>query len=278
MIVDVRGEPAAGSLVSMFELIRFESPPGGVPGDEILKKRWIAETTADQYGRFFLSGPPRGRYEFVPAHPTRGRTVGERDVDGTAITLQLRSTPPSQVARAAWSSHFAGVAVCSVPDQRVFARATDPVAVLTPGAVTDEYGEFDLSLPEQGSGDVVIGCRGHATARLRFVDAESLPAVTDLGDIVLPPPAHLTVRLGESSCELYAVGPLGSLGMSRLRSTFDAQDRTYRFQLPESGLWWLEAMCGGEARPLAPSVVRVDESSTRAVVDATIATVDSGAP
>ena len=133
LVVDTGGAPVEGALVSLFELIRSRPPTGEALGDEIVTKRWIAETTSDPSGRFLLNGPPPGEYEFLAAHPTRGRSVGERQVDGTPITLRLRPTP--RVRGRVLRDHLplVGVAVRSVPDQLVFARAADPVEVLAPG-------------------------------------------------------------------------------------------------------------------------------------------------
>ena len=271
LIVDAGGAPVGGALVSLFELIRSGSSTGDSLGDEIVTKRWIAETTSDRSGRFRVNAPSPGMYEFLAAHPTRGRMVEERKVDGTPTTLRLRSTP--RVRGRVLRDHLplTGVAVRAVPDQLAFAQAADPVAVLAPGTVTDRYGEFDLSLPGQGSGDVVVGGGGLATARHRYAEADSLPELTDLGDIVLPAPTRLTVRLPRGDCELVAVGPIGALGMGLVRSSFDTRESAYRLELPETGFWWLEAICDGESRTLVPSAVRIDPASTDKTVEATFA-------
>ena len=240
LVVDTGGAPVEGALVSLFELIRSRPPTGEALGDEIVTKRWIAETTSDPSGRFLLNGPPPGEYEFLAAHPTRGRSVGERQVDGTPITLRLRPTPrvrggcfgttfrwlesPYGLFRTSWCSR-------EPPTRsRCWPR----------GTVTDGNGEFELSLPEQGSGDVVIGGGGLATARHRYADADSLPAVTDLGDIVLPAPTRLTVRLPRGDCELVAVGPIGSQKVwaaSARRSIYVMTPIDSSSQRQDSGGW-----------------------------------------
>ena len=278
LIVDARGGPAEGALVSLFELIRSRPPSGEALGGEIVTKRWMAETVSDSNGRFSLHGPPPGEYEFLAVHPTEGRTVDERLVGGAPITLRLRPTP--RVRGRVLGDHLplVGVPVRSVPDRLVFARTADPVAVLAPGTVTDAYGEFELSLPEQGSGEVVIGGGGRATVRHHYADAESLPDVTDLGDIVLAAPTRLTVRLPHGGCDLMAAGPIGSLGMGRVRATFDPQHNSYRFALPETGFWWLEAICDGASRTLVPPAVRVDRASRPNAVEATFAPLNNSNP
>lgn len=105
-----------------------------------------------------------------------------------------------------------------------------------------------------------------------------LPVVTDLGDVVLPAPTPLTVRLPEGGCELVAAGPLGALGLSRVGSTFDRRDRVYRFLLPESGFWWLEATCDGASKPIVPSVVRVDGAPPGRSLDAAFVSAVRTAP
>ena len=178
-------------------------------------------------------------------------------LDGTPIKIQLRSTPRVK-GRVSRDHHpLVGVQVRSVPDRRDFFESVDPVQVLALGAVTDQYGEFELSLPDRGSGEVVVGGGELPTARHRYVDAESLPPITDLGEIVLHRPLELTVRLPAHGCELHAAGPLGALGLGHVRSVFDPHTQVYRFRLSEGGFWWLEAECDGEVRTLVPPVVRV---------------------
>src|SRR5262249_24353250 len=77
-----------------------------------------------------------------------------------------------------------------------------------------------------------------------------------LGDISLPHPFRLTVRLLDAdACQLSAAGPLGSLGLSVVLAT--AASNVHWFDLPEAGEWVLNAECGGIPRNLQPSVVRV---------------------
>ena len=271
LTVDTGGAPVGGALVSLFELIRSKSSTGEQPGGEIVTKRWIAETTSDRSGRFRLNGPSPGTYEFLAAHPRAGRMVEERRVNGTPITLRLRSTPRVRGRVIRDHAPVSGVGVRAVPDQLAFARAVDPVAVLAPGTVTGRHGKFELSLPGQGSGDVVIGGGGLATTRRRYADAGSLPDVTDLGDIVLPASTQLTVRLPRGGCELVAAGPIGALGMGRVRSSTDLRERLHRFELPETGFWWLEARCDGESRTLVPPAVRVDRTSSDETIEVAFA-------
>jgi len=80
--------------------------------------------------------------------------------------------------------------------------------------------------------------------------------MTDLGDIALPAPTRLMVGLRQGDCELVAVGPLGSLGLSRVHSIFDARGHAHRFQLPETGSWWLEAVCHGRQGRSCPRLCR----------------------
>ena len=79
-IVDSAGQPAGGSLVSVFELIPLEATDAQGTHQDAFEKRWIAETFCDHDGNFFLSGPPPGRYEFLVAHPTHGRATEEREL------------------------------------------------------------------------------------------------------------------------------------------------------------------------------------------------------
>lgn len=146
--------------MSLFELTRTESPEGGAQRDQIVAKRWIAETTSTSAGNFVLDGPPRGLYEFLAAHPTGGHMVGERQVDGTPITLQLRATPRVKGRVVYDQLPLGSAAVRSVTEQQLLAQSADPIPVLGLGTVTNECGEFVLSLPGRGSGDVVVAVTG----------------------------------------------------------------------------------------------------------------------
>jgi len=256
--VDADGRPAEGTLVSLFEFVNNPNLGASTPqGGEEKTKRWIAETKSDSGGRFTFAGPVHGLYEFLAVHPTLGRAVVEHRVDARPLTIPLRATARLRGRVLRGREPVSGAIVRTVPDATDLAGATDPLSHLSLGGLTDLHGAFTVSLPPRGSGTIVVGGGAWSTVRQRYSNAETWPPLTDLGDIVLPPMVELNVRLLGGDCELYGVGPLGSLGLSQVRAVYEPPSATYGLRLPEGGFWWLEAECGGEAGSLVPPIVRI---------------------
>ena len=128
------------------------------------------------------------------------------------------------------------------------------------------FRRFELALPEDGAGEVVIGGNGLAKVRYRLHGVERAP-VNDLGDIHLPSPLTVTVRLMAPGCDLHAVGPLGSLGLELVRGLFDPTSSAHRMVFPEPGFWWLEAQCGAQARTVQPPVLQLGPDDSARVVE-----------
>ena len=143
-----------------------------------------------------------------------------------------------------------------VPNVETLAEAVDIRDTASIEAETDDGGRFRLALPPSTVGTVqVIGPDGNTT-RVPLLEPRALADV-DLGDIRLPNPRRLTVRLETSAaCVLNAVGPLGSLGVSMIAESA-ASSNLHWFDLPEAGEWMLDADCGGRSVPLVPSVVSI---------------------
>jgi hypothetical protein len=257
-IVDPDGRPAEGTLVSLFEFVNNRTSGVRTPqsGNE-RRKRWIAETKSDSSGRFTFSGPVHGLYEFFAVHPTLGRAVVEHRVDARPFTIPLGVTARLRGRVLRGREPISGAIVRTVPDATDLTGATDPLSHLSLGTVTNLYGVFNVSLPPRGSGTIVVGGGAWSTVRQPYSNAETWPPLTDLGDIVLPPMVEVNVRLLGVDCELYGVGPLGSLGMSQVRAVYEPTRATYALRLPEGGFWWLEAECDGEAGSLVPPIVRI---------------------
>ena len=258
-IVDADGRPAEGTLVSLFEFVKNRASRARTPQSGAPRRRWIAETKSDTSGHFSFAGPAQGLYEFLAVHPTLGRAVVEHRVDASPFTIPLRVTARLRGRVLQGRDPVSGAIVRTVPDAADLAGATDPLSHLSLGGVTDRDGIFNVSLPPRGSGTIVVGGGLWSTVRRRYSNAETSPPLTDLGDIVLPLMVELTVRLLGGDCDLHAVGPLGSLGMSQVRAVYDPTHATYALRLLEGGFWWLEAECGGEAGSLVPSIVRIPD-------------------
>ena len=90
-----------------------------------------------------------------------------------------------------------------------------------------------------------------------------------LGDIAIPDGVHLTVRLLDGSgCAVVALGPLGPLGLARVRA--ESATAAYELELPEAGVWSLNAECGDQAYGLDPPIAVVPPDGTPTSVDARV--------
>ena len=168
------------------------------------------------------------------------------------------------------------VAVRFVPDQQDFHTTVDPFMITSPAVVTGPDGAFDLSIPPQGSGQLVIGGGPTSKVRLPYSDASSRPSVTDVGDIVLPVPTDVLIRLRGNRCALFAAGPIEQLGVEVIRAVATQDGQHHRFQFPERGLWWLVAECQGRAAGLTPRIISVGGTTEPVVIEVTVQRHASG--
>ncbi len=269
-VVDGQDRPVAGAVVSVFEFVAEDAAGGPGRHHATGQRRWIAEATSDANGAFSMSGLATGHYEFLVAHATSGRMTETLRVDGLPMTLRLVGTPRVRGRVLVEGFPSAGVHVRMVPDRDDFLLSDDPLTLLSPPGVTDTDGQFELALPHEGGGEIVVGGNGFATARYRFAGVGDTSSGTDLGDIHLPAPLSVLVRLAAPGCDLMAAGPVGSLGVGLVRRVFDPGDGAYRLWLPEQGFWWLEAECGTESRSVIPSVMQIRQDDVARVIDLTL--------
>ena len=267
------GEPAAGTLVTAFELVTVDAPAFAEEARKSSRLRWIADTVADEEGRFTMDGLDPQTYVLLAVHPRFGRVeTTHRNVE--PVTLHLQSA--AEVVGRVWLAGMpaAGVAIRVVPDRVDLAEAADPIALLTVPATSDRNGRFALALPEQGSADLIIGGGSHPAVRHQLGSVDALPAVTDLGDITLPPYIDVLVRLHAPGCRLDGVGPIGAFGLSRARGSYESTRAAYRLRLPKAGFWWIEATCHGQPRSLLPAVLRIDPDAGSHVYDVVVAPLE----
>ena len=129
----------------------------------------------------------------------------------------------------------AGVSVRVVPGRLDFTEALDPIDLVSPGATTAEDGRFAVSIPERGSGQLLIGGGTVGKVRYAYPEASDLPPVTDLGDIELPLATDVFVLLPAGLCELHAAGPIDSLGVEIVEGVYEPGEQRYHLSLPEPG-------------------------------------------
>ena len=270
-VVDGQDRPVAGAVVSAFEFVAEDPANSAGRHDATSQRRGIAEALSDAKGAFSMSGLDTGPYEFLVAHATSGRTTETHRVDGLPMTLRLVGSPLVRGRVLVEEFPAAGVHVRMVPDRDDFLMSDDPITLLSPPGVTDSDGQFELALPGEGGGEIIVGGNGLAKARYRFAGVGDTSSGTDLGDIRLPAPLSVLVRLAAPGCVLMAAGPVGSLGVDLVRAVFDSGHGAYRLWLPEPGFWWLEAQCGTESRSVIPSVMRIRPDDVPRVIDLTLA-------
>ena len=270
------GTAAGGALVTLFEPLPTDDPPH--TGDTSPKRtRWIGETISDERGRFEFSGLSRQPYSLLAVHPRLGRV--DKTHPGLApVTLRLE--PTTRVVGRVWINAIpaTGISVRVVPNHVDLSEATDPFSLLALPTTTDHEGRFSLGLPPQGRVELVVGGDSVPTFRRRLGSVQTRRSVTDLGDITLPPPVEVFVRLEAPGCALQAAGPVGTFGLSRLRATYVASQAAHRFDVPEPGLWWIEATCGGSPRAVLPPIFRVAADRASQVLDAELLPIGPDVP
>ena len=281
-VVDEAGQTVADAVVSVFELIdrgqvgmSASSQKRDAP-DPV--RRPIAEATSAHNGEFSVEGLSPGTYEILAVHRRLGRASMTRRMDGRAVVLRLEAS--SRVTGRVWAEQApaAGVPIRWIPDAAVYQASLDPIALITPEAVTDGDGRFDHALPPNGGGELRIGGPQSGHLRHAFANVADLARSVDLGDLQLPRRRTATVWLSHSGCELVATGPLGSLGISSIRSRADGIGRAHRLPLPAPGFWWLSATCAGRPVTLVPSFVQVADDEQAVVREVTVGGVQDSEP
>jgi hypothetical protein len=228
----------------------------------------IAVTHADAGGSFAFDRLAAAPYELLASDVEAGRA--EVDLREVNAPIVVKLTPPLRAVGRVLSRGVpvAGARVRFVPDADAWAAASDPRALVTPEIFTDLGGRFVLRLPPERSGTVQIIAGGGASTRVAIPGGRKKGDV-DIGDIAAPEPIHVTVRLLDgSACDLFAVGPLGSLGLSVVGAM--RANGAYWFELPEAGTWNLAAECGGTTRALLPPMLAVQPGAPEQIVDAQI--------
>ena len=101
--------------------------------------------------------------------------------------------------------------------------------------VTADDGQFDVAVPSEGDGQLLIGNATGPRIRVPYPEVSKLGPVVELGDLALPPSADLLVRF-RPGCEVRAAGPVGDLGLTMVEASYNAVSGLYRLRIPEPGL------------------------------------------
>jgi hypothetical protein len=224
-----------------------------------------ARTRTDESGSFLFDGLDQGRYEIVASHVTQGRGVASLKSmsDPVVITLVQPARATGRVLQHGLPA--IGARVRFVPEPAAWMSSTDATALISPEVGTDTTGAFELWLPPEHVGELQVIGRNGALTRVR------LPSTAPngdfhLGDVLLPDPHHLVVRLlANAPCELYATGPLGSLGLTTVHA--ERGSNAYWFDVPEPGSWAFSAECGPIALEIDPPAVTVPSEGPDVTID-----------
>jgi hypothetical protein len=253
-IVGARNEPASAALLTIFRLIDPDLRAGG---DARRKPRRVfaAETTADDAGAFRIVGLGEADYEAVAFHPQLGRAAALLRDGRSDLTIRLQSPGLIRGRVLSGGKPAPGVEITSVPDPEAFRNADDLVDVKGGDARSGPDGRFTVIAAASGGGELGIG-GGRLSVRRVPLPRVPLP-VLELGDIDLGAPIALTIVLDQDTpCGVRATGPLGHSGLHIIVGT-RIESGLFRIVLPEAGVWNFGLLCGGEGRPLSPTVVKI---------------------
>jgi hypothetical protein len=239
--------------VEIFEPLTIADPRDRPAGQEpMLIRRAKTRSSAD--GSFVFEGLEIGPWQVVATHPSWGRGTAPVIVAGEPLVIRLK--PPARVTGRVLQRGLPvlDARIRFVPDTAAWMASLDPRNHLVEDSYSGMDGRFSLALPPERAGTVqIIGPDG-VSRRL------ALPVIGGdeiaLGDISLPRPIRAFVRVSDPlPCDVFATGPLGTLGLTIVRATRSAT--VYEFALPEPGTWALNAACGGLAYSIDPPVIAV---------------------
>ena len=178
--------------------------------------------------------------------------AGER----AAITV---GAGPSFVGRALSSAGVPEPAanVRIIPTADTWVRAADRMTRLPLETASGEDGRFRIVAPDSGDYLLEIRAASRGVARIPVRRSRLSPLLTDLGDVRLPEPLELAVRVARcGGGSLSMSGPLG--GETSLpglvRAPLDVEGAA-TVRLPEAGIWTAWATCAGTNVALDPALL-----------------------
>lgn len=262
-----KGEDVNGADVELFQPLSTQT---GDPAIDVASQSLIrvATTRSDQNGQFSFDRLSTGLFLVSVLHGTRGR--GTAVVRSLGEPLVVRLAAPTYASGRVLRNRLpvVGARIRFIPNVDALLVSADATELAAQERSTGDDGRFAFQLPPVRSGTIqVIGPDG-ASMRLQ-VSPPSADGQVDLGDIALPDHRRLAVRLlnGES-CVLFAVGPLGALGLTTMRASSSGTMQT--FDLPEPGRWALDAECGGRSYNVDPLVIDVASTGPNPTIDVRI--------
>jgi hypothetical protein len=245
-VSDGSGGPVAGAIV----LVR-SADPDREPGV-------LADALTDESGGFEVP-------DLAP-RPHRLRACHAEFGCGEAVSL-----PGSEPARIALDGGAALIGrvltsagvpepsahVRIVPSLEASARPGDRLARMPLETTSGNDGRFRIAFPDTGEFLLEIRSESSGVARISVRCSTLSPPITDVGDVRLPEPLDLEVRVALCGAGVVSMsGPLGGETSfpALLRFPLDAEGAV-AVRLPEGGAWTAWATCGGRNVMLAPALL-----------------------
>lgn len=251
-VVRADGEGAPSAMVSTFRLIE---PAVGDPARAPPRRVLVAETITDDKGAFTIGDVGEGEHEIVAWHAQLGRASVPLPAGASDLLIHLRASSLARGRVLVRGQPARDVDVVSVPDATAFTAAQDITDVKGGDTRTGPDGRFVVMVAAAGGGELRIGGGTYAVTRVPL-PRPAVPTL-DLGDIELGGAIELTMVVDrEMGCDARAAGPVGRTGL-HLVTGRRAEDGSFRFALPEAGLWEFTLVCGGVERALSPAAVQI---------------------
>lgn len=265
-------EGDAGVDVQLFEpLRRTDEAAADVSASEPPPMVLLAETRSDEEGGFPFERLAPGSYVVEATHASSGR--GSARVRSLAEPLVVRLNPPVRARGRVLRDQLpiAGARVRFLPAPEAFIKIEDPSDLVAPDAATDSEGRFLMALPRLVTGHLQVVAPDGMSTRVP-VSPQAGSREILIGDITLPDPRRLRVRVLEGGCTILAAGPLGGLGLTIIRGS------------PAGNMHWFEVpkRVSGRSKPSvrarASRWIRASSRSPRAALTppSTFASSDSG--
>lgn len=261
------GEDADGADVELFALLAPDDPAVVRARDDVpLLHRLSAKASAD--GRFRIERAPDAPLLIAAAHTVFG--AGGVWISSAAVPVDVELTPPALVKGRVLKHRLPVPAarVRFVPDADAWASSTDPADHISEETFTASDGTFALPLPPKRVGVIRVLLDDGTGVR---VAVPSLVIQGDVlvGDLTVPDARRLFVRLADGpGCSIVAAGPVGALGLEIVKAA--SATTVYELELPDAGVWSLNAECGGEIYEVEPPLVAVPAEGHPSAVDARV--------
>jgi hypothetical protein len=244
-VSDGSGGPVAGAII----LVR-SADPDREPGV-------LADALTDESGGFAVPDlAPRphrlrachaelgcGEAVSLPGEPARIALDGGAALIGRVLTSAGVPEPSAHVR--------------IVPSLEASARPGDRVARMPLETTSGNDGRFRIAFPDTGEFLLEIRSESSGIARISARCSSLSPPITDVGDVRLPEPLDLAVRVALCGAGVVSMsGPLGGETSmpALLRFPLDAEGAA-AVRLPEGGAWTAWATCGGRNVVLAPALL-----------------------